>query len=93
MAAGGIGTNYLTQQGTVGLLYANEINGGRLSWFHRLDLSVKKKFEINKTSNLDLTFAVTNAYNRQNIFYVDRLTNSKKYQLPLFPSVNLTWNF
>ncbi len=90
---GGIGTNVLTQNGSIGILYANEINGGRLSWYHRLDVSAKKKFEINDHSNFDITFAITNAYNRNNIFYVDRVTNSKKYQLPLFPSLNLTWNF
>lgn len=93
LAAGGLGGNSLNQNGSIGIIYANDINGGRLSYFHRLDLSVKKKFELNKNSKLEATFAVTNAYNRQNIFYVDRLTNAKKYQLPLFPSLNLTWSF
>jgi hypothetical protein len=74
-------------------MYADIINGGRLSWFHRLDISAKKKIKINERSGLDVTAAVTNAYNRNNIFFVDRLTNAKKYQLPLFPSVNLTWTF
>ncbi len=91
--ANGIGTNMLQQNGTIGLVYADKINGGRLSWYHRLDISVKKTFTINKRSTLDATFAVTNAYNRRNIFYVNRFTNAEKYQLPLFPSLNLTWNF
>ncbi len=90
---GGIGSGTLQTNGTVATLYADKINGGRLSYFHRLDLAVKKTFKLNKRSKLDATFALTNAYNRKNIFYVDRLTNAKKYQLPLFPSANLTWNF
>lgn len=91
--ANGIGTNVITQNGTIGLQYADEINGGRLSWFHRLDISAKKKFTISERSTVDATLAITNAYNRNNIFYVDRFSNTKKYQLPLFPSLNLTWNF
>jgi hypothetical protein len=93
LAGNGIGGNTLNGNGTIGTIYATEINGGRLSYFHRLDLSVRKRFELTKSSKLDATFAVTNAYNRQNIFFVDRTTNIKKYQLPFFPSVNLTWSF
>jgi outer membrane receptor for Fe3+-dicitrate len=79
--------------GEPGVIYADQINGGRLSWYHRLDLSVKRKFVVTKKSNLEATFAITNVYNRNNIFYVNRITNKKIYQLPLFPSINLTWNF
>jgi len=89
----GIGTNYLQQNGQLGLLYANDINGGRLSWYHRLDLSAKRRFLLSKTSSLDATLSVSNVYNRNNIFYVDRIANTRVYQLPVFPSVNLTWNF
>ncbi len=85
--------NPTQNNGSIGVMYADVINGGRLSWFHRLDISAKKKIKINERSGLDVTAAVTNAYNRNNIFFVDRLTNTKKYQLPLFPSVNLTWTF
>ena len=85
--------NPMTQNGNLGVLYANQINGGRLSWYHRLDVSVKRRFKLTKKSNLDATFAITNVYDRQNIFYVDRITNVKVYQLPFFPSINLTWTF
>lgn len=89
----GIGTNVLTQNGPIGFIFANEINGGRLSWFQRFDISVRKRFELNKKMNLDVTGAITNVYNRHNIFYIDRLTNEQVYQLPFFPSLNVTWNF
>lgn len=89
----GLGTNPNTQNGTMGLLYAEDINGGRLSYYHRLDVSVKKRFKLTKNSNLDATFSLTNVYDRQNIFYIDRYTNVRVYQLPIFPSLNLTWAF
>ncbi len=91
--ANGIGTNVLTQNGQLGLLYATDINGGRLSWYHRLDLSVRKRFTLGEYSNIETTLSVTNAYNRNNIFYVDRIGGTRVYQLPLFPSLNVTWNF
>jgi len=85
--------NPATANGALGIIYADQINGGRLSWYHRLDMSVKKTFKLANKSSIDATFAVTNVYDRNNIFYVNRFTNTKKYQLPLFPSLNLTWNF
>jgi len=85
--------NPLTTNGNLNVLYANAINGGRLSWYHRLDLSVRKRFVLTPKQTLDATFALTNVYDRQNVFYVDRITNVVVYQLPIFPSINLTWNF
>lgn len=89
----GVATNYLAQNGQIGIIYANDINGGRLSYYHRLDFSVKKRFELSKNSNLETTFSLTNVYDRQNIFYIERLDNTRVFQLPLFPSINATWNF
>ena len=89
----GLASNLLTQNGTLTPLYANEINGGRLSWYHRLDISGKKHFAFKNKTSLDATVSVTNAYDRNNIFYVNRITNGRVYQLPLFPSVNVTWSF
>lgn len=88
-----INSNYTQANGAIGVLYGQQINGGRLSWYHRLDISVKKRFKISQFSNLEATFSITNVYDRDNIFYVDRYTNAKVYQLPVFPSLNLTWNF
>jgi hypothetical protein len=93
LPGGNLNSNILGQNGTLTTVLAEQIDGGRLSYYHRLDVSAKKKFYINKRSNLDLTLSITNVYNRNNIFYVDRTTNTYIYQLPVFPSVNLTWNF
>lgn len=89
----GISTSHLQQNGNIGIIYDTEINGGRLSYYHRLDLSVRKIFEISKFSNLETTLSLTNVYNRNNIFYIERLDNTRVFQLPLFPSMNVTWNF
>jgi len=85
--------NPYTSNGNLGIIYANQINGGRLSWYHRLDISAKKRIKTSKKTNLDVTFAITNVYDRQNVFYVDRITNVIIYQLPIFPSINLTYSF
>jgi hypothetical protein len=93
MTSGGIGGNYPTQNGQIGLLYSNDINGGRLSNYHRVDFSAKKRFKLSTFSNLEASLNITNVANRNNIFYVDRVENARVYQLPFFPSVNATWNF
>ncbi len=93
LGSSGVNTNYLQQNGQIGLLYANEINGGRLSYYHRVDLSVKKRFALAKNSNIETTLSVTNIFSRNNIFYVNRIDNTRIYQLPIFPSLNVTWNF
>ena len=89
----GINTPYTQQNGQRGILYADQINGGRLSWYHRFDISLKKRFIISANSNIETTFSVTNGYDRDNIFYIGRETNTRVYQLPIFPSLNVTWNF
>jgi hypothetical protein len=90
---GGLNTDYLSQNGSLDIVYDTKINGGRLSDYHRLDLSAKKKFVISQNSEVDVTAGLTNAYNRQNIFYMDRITNEKQYQLPIFPTVAVSFSF
>ena len=70
-------------------------NNGRLPTYHRLDMNVKKTIEPDKFSNMKWEFiaGITNTYSRQNIFYVNRVTNQKVYQLPIMPSVAVTLKF
>ena len=89
----GISTNYLTQNGNLDILYSDKINGGRLAPYHRLDLSMKKKFFISTESVIEASASISNTYNRQNIFYIDRIRNTRTYQLPIFPSLGLSWSF
>ena len=89
----GINTDITTiNSNDLEIIYA-DLNQGRLSAYHRLDLAIKKHIEFNKTTTLDITASVTNLYNRQNIFYVDRVTTDKVYQLPLLPSLGVSFIF
>jgi hypothetical protein len=88
---GGINTDYTTQNGTLGVEYG-ELNKGRLPYYHRLDLSVKRSFELGSTT-LDAVIGITNVYNRENIFYIDRVRYERVNQLPILPSLGLSWQF
>jgi hypothetical protein len=88
---GGINTDYTTQNGTLGVEYG-ELNKGRLPYYHRLDLSVKRSFELGSTT-LDAVIGITNVYNRENIFYIDRVRYERVNQLPILPSFGLSWQF
>ena len=69
------------------------LNGGQLPDYHRLDISLKRKFYISETWNIDLGVGVTNVYNYSNIFYVNRKTNERIYQLPILWSFSFALTF
>ncbi len=89
----GINSDPLTQNGLLGYLFSDKRNSGRLPSYHRLDLSLKKSFVFSKYSKLELTASVTNAYNRNNIFYFDRVRYKRIDQLPVLPSLGATLSF
>ncbi len=86
-------TDILTGNYNLGTILAEERNGGRLSAYHRLDMSLKRTFHFSKFSKLEALLSITNVYNRENIFYVDRITNNRVNQLPVIPSLGLTYSF
>jgi hypothetical protein len=88
----GVNTDYTTANGNLVFLYG-ETNGGRLPYYHRLDLTIKRKFFLTENANMEAFIGVTNLYNRSNIFYVDRVKNEKVYQLPIMPSLGLNLTF
>jgi hypothetical protein len=88
----GINTDYTTENGELGIIYA-DLNGGRLPYYHRLDFTIKKHFELGEYTNLDAIFSVTNLYNRKNIFYQDRITHERVDQLPIMPSIGINFSF
>ncbi len=90
--AGGISSNPLVQNGNLGVYY-DQINTGRLPYFHRLDISLSRKFNISKTSVLNITAAATNVYNRENIFYFDVLNYKRINQLPFLPTLGFSLTF
>ena len=88
----GINTDYTSTNGELGIEYA-ELNEGRLPFYHRLDASISKSIKLNKSSELDMTLSVTNAYNRENIFYFNRVKYERVNQLPLMPSFGASITF
>lgn len=91
--SGGIGTDYTQNNGALGIVYDNNINGGRLPYYHRLDFGAKKIFSLPKDVKIEINLSVSNVYNRQNIFYFDRVRYTKVYQLPVLPSLALAVNW
>ena len=90
--SGGIGSNINTSNGQIGTYYG-DLNKGRLSYFHRLDISIQKTLHFSKRSTLEITAGASNVYNRENIFYVYRLSGEKVYQLPVIPTLGASFNF
>jgi hypothetical protein len=88
----GINSNYTGTQGSLGTLYGT-YNSAQLPIYSRLDINLKKTIEISDRSMLELTVGATNVLNRDNIFYVDRITSQKVYQLPIMPTVSVGWTF
>lgn len=62
--------------------------GSRLPAYHRLDVSIERRFELGWTS-ATLQASVLNVYDRRNIFYFDTFTLERKDQLPIIPSLGL----
>lgn len=86
-------TDILTSNFPLGTILSNELNGGRLPYYHRLDASLKRTFDLAGNTQLEATASVTNVYNRANVFYVDRVTNNRVNQLPVLPSLALQFSF
>jgi len=83
---------YWQSNGSLGIIYG-DLNTGRLPYYHRLDLTLNKVFDIGKYSKLEINFSITNVYNRQNIFYFDRVDYNRVDQLPIMPSMGLSLTF
>jgi hypothetical protein len=81
------------QNGELALILADELNGGRLPYYHRLDLSATRRWLILGSILAELNLAVINAYDRDNIFYFDRIRYAPVYQFPVLPSAGLTLRF
>lgn len=88
----GIFTDYTQINGQLGIIYA-DLNQGRLSDYHRLDFSVRHIAKFGKHSKLETTASVTNVYDRNNVFYQDRITGERIDQLPVMPSLGISLSF
>lgn len=91
-AISGITADYIvTNSPTLGIQYAG-LNEGRLPYYHRLDVSLHRSWKFKKFT-LDANASVTNAYNRENVFYIDRVTGRRVDQLPAIPALGVEISF
>jgi len=88
----GLNLDYTNSNGLLGIIYG-DLNTGRLPYYHRLDISVKRTFAIAKNSELEIIGSVINVYNRKNIFYYDRLRGERVNQLPIMPAIGASITF
>ncbi|MBI1227365.1 MAG: TonB-dependent receptor plug domain-containing protein [Bacteroidetes bacterium] len=89
----GLGTDPLTNNGDLGIVLDTKRNAGRLPYYHRLDGSIKRLFKFGKYTSLEVVASATNMYDRENIFYFDRVRAKRINQLPIMPTLGATLNF
>ncbi len=90
---GGINTNYTSTNGDLNYFLADgQIK--ELPWYHRLDINIKRSFQLFENTKIEAAVGATNVYNRQNVFYVPRTDPSKRVdQLPFLPTASLVMTF
>jgi hypothetical protein len=89
---GDIDVDYTNANPNVSYIPAT-LNGGRLPQYHRLDIGVKYKYNWTELVRMEINFGATNTYNRANIFYFDRITQTRKNQLPILPNLTISFTF
>jgi hypothetical protein len=88
----GINTNYVSGQGDLNYFFSKgEVH--ELPWYHRMDVNLKRTFLLFENTKLEAAVGVTNVYNRQNVFYFDRVRYKRVDQLPFLPSASLVMTF
>ena len=89
----GLTTDYTTTNASNISTMLGDFNSERLPYYHRMDITVKKRFKFKNEDEIELVASVTNVYNRNNIFYVNRVTQEEIYQFPILPSFGLSYKF
>ncbi len=88
----GLDYDYVYSNGELRQIYG-DYNSKRLPNYHRFDISAKKRFTLGKHSELEVNLSVTNVYNRENLFYYDRISAERVNQLPIMPSIGINLSF
>lgn len=84
--------DYSTSNANLGYV-PGDYNSKRLPDYHRMDISLKWFYSISDKTKLEVNVGATNVYNRENIFYYDRVKNKRVNQLPILPNVNISFKF
>ncbi len=77
---------------SLGILYG-QFDSERLPDYHRLDVSLSKNFQISQRIALRANASVINLYDRENIFYFNRVTGQRVNQLPVLPTLSIGMDF
>ena len=85
-------TDVTSEGGDTRVLYGLPYQG-RLPDYHRLDVSLERPIEFGQHVSATIQAAVTNAYDRNNVFYVDLFTLRRVDQLPFIPSAGIKIEF
>jgi len=89
----GVSLNPVTGNPNYMEVYYGDLNTGRLPYYHRLDLNLKRTVKFKNKTSLEINAGMTNAYNRANVFYIDRITGKRVDQLPILPTIGLDFAF
>jgi hypothetical protein len=89
---GDINTDIVTSNADLATVFG-PLNQGRLPTYHRMDIGLTKQWKLDEHKVIEVDFSLTNAYDRENIFYFDRVRFERVNQLPLLPSVGASYRF
>jgi hypothetical protein len=81
-------SNWAIYQGYIPYRILADKNLARLPEYHRLDLSITKKFTV-WDFMCSFDFSIMNVYDRKNIFYFKRETGERVNMLPFLPTATL----
>ena len=84
--------DYTTANGEPSTIYG-DLNTKRLPNYHRVDCSVTKTYTLQNENVFEVSVGATNILNYDNIFYYDRVDNERVNQLPIMPTISLSYSF
>ncbi len=88
----GLNTDYTSNNGDLNYFF-DQGNTKRLPWYHRMDVNVKRSFRFFENTKLEVAAGATNLYNRENVFYFDRVQYKRVDQLPVLPTLSIVLTF
>ncbi|HQV74829.1 MAG: TonB-dependent receptor [Flavobacteriales bacterium] len=89
---GDINYDYTNSNADLSVIFG-PLNDGRLPTYHRLDLGFTKVWKLDENQVVEVDLSLTNTYNRENIFYFDRVRFKRENQLPLLFSAGISYKF
>ena len=81
-----------TDPGNRRVIYEKPYNG-LLPTYHRLDITLKRIYDLPGRAQLTAMVGLINAYDRRNLFYLDVFTLRRVDQLPLIPTFGVKIEF